>query len=389
MRILIASDLYPPGINGVATFSENLAHEMATRGHEVMVIAPSTTRKSHREHDGKVTLHRISSLPFKLYPIRFSPLPLDGIHDTFQAFKPDIVHVQSLLEIGRNTILEARRRHIPVVLTHHAMPENFLENVRIMLPVSQPFKQVMRIYNGYMSDKAYAVTTPTQTAADIVRLQIDGVRAKVISNGVDTKRFTPGKADPKLRHRYNLPEGKPVVAYVGRVDGEKHIGVLLEALALVLEHQPVHGLIVGKGRQMVALRELAHELGIASHVTFTGFVSDEELPAVYRLADIFAMPSPAELQSITSLEAMASGLPVLAADAGALPELCYPDRNGELFETDDPTSLANSILRLLAEPETIAAYGKQSRAIALTHSIDKSIDQFEDLYDYLLEANRG
>jgi len=386
MRILIASDLYPPGINGVATFSENLAHQLAERGHKVVVIAPSTTRKSHTEHDGNVTVHRISSLPFKLYPIRFSPLPLDGIHDTFQGFKPDIVHVQSLLEIGRNTVLEARRRHIPVVLTHHAMPENFLENVRFMLPVSQPFKQVMRMYNGYMSDKAYAVTTPTQSAADIIGIRIDGDCSRVISNGVDTGRFKPGKASPELRQHFGLPDNLPTIVYAGRVDGEKHLDIFVEAIALARQEQPLHALVIGKGNDLSNLKLMARQLGVGRDITFAGFVPDEDLAAAYRLGDIFTICSPAELQSITTLEAMASGLPVLAADAGALPELCHNDVNGHLFATDNSIDLSEQLCKLLKDPDMLATYGEQSRKLALEHSIDKSIDQFEALYRHQLAA---
>ena len=125
-------------------------------------------------------------------------------------------------------------------------------------------------------------------------------------------------------------------------------------------------------------------------MTFTGRVTDEEIVELHKVGDVFAMPSPAELQSIATLEAMATGKPVVGVDAGALAELCQDDRNGFLCEQDNVDEIADS-LRQLVDDETLRKqFGKESLAIAKTHDIQHTLDKFESIYDQVLalEKNR-
>lgn len=379
MKILIASDMFHPTINGVATFSRNLARGLAAHGHEVMVLAPSTARRSHTEHEDGYTIRRLWSVPLRLYPLRVVLRPGDEIKTCFDLFQPDVVHIQSPLEIGRNSILEARRRGIPVVATNHAMPDNVVDNLKVLLPVKYPFDRIMRLYGSYLHNKANIVTMPTQSAVDVLSLRFNPT-CEVVSNGVDTVRFHPGPASIALRQRYHLPEDIPIVMYVGRLDGEKHLDVFVRALAIMQSDRPVHGLIVGKGTVRLQLEELARQLDIGDRLSFTGFASDATLPDLYRLGTLFAISSPAELQSIATLEAVASGLPVVAANAAALPELCQPDINGLLFKTDNPEAMAQAVLDLLGHPRTLARMGRASRQIGLKHSFEKTLKSFERIY---------
>lgn len=381
MRILIASDLYAPSINGVATFIENLAAGLAAKGHTVAIAAPSTTRHSHRERHKGFIVYRIASLPLKLYPVRLSVLPGDELAAICRDFKPDVVHSQSVLMIGYGSIVEARRHTIPVVVTHHAVADNITENIKILLPVRQPFEQAMRLQSRLASSRAFAVTTPTQTAADILRLNVSKGKMRIISNGIDTRRFAPKSRKPlQLASKLGIPTDKPIVLYVGRVDSEKHLDTLVDAVHLANQTTPLHCVIAGKGNAVAALRQRAGELSVSDNYSFTGFIADSDLPGLYSLADVFAISSPAELQSIATLEAMASGLPIAAAKAGALPELCSNGENGLLFETDNATSLAAALTTLAADPALRQRMGAASRKAALGHALDKTINQFESLY---------
>ena len=172
----------------------------------------------------------------------------------------------------------------------------------------------------------------------------------------------------------------PIVMYLGRVDAEKHIRVLLRAVQRLAGKHEFHVVIVGDGNDRAHLKEIAGDLGLASRVTFTGRIDEADKPMMCRLGTIFAMPSPAELQSIATMEAMASGMPVVAVNAGALYELCQPDRSGYLFEIDDDAMMARGLGRLLADPKLVAQMSAAAQEIVGQHDLSVTLDKFEELY---------
>ena len=143
-----------------------------------------------------------------------------------------------------------------------------------------------------------------------------------MSNGVDLDVYSPGAADESLRRRYALPAGRPLILSVGRLSPEKRADVLIEAVATQDVADTVLAL-AGSGPDEGRLRELAARRGVSERVRFLGFIPGTDLPGLYRLADVFAIASEAELQSLVTMEAMASGLPVVAVNAGALGELVH------------------------------------------------------------------
>ena len=177
------------------------------------------------------------------------------------------------------------------------------------------------------------------------------------------------------------------MTYVGRLDAEKHLPVLVRAFVRVKSIIPTaHLVIVGDGTEKPTLHTLAKQLGIEESVTLTGRVSDEDLQALHKIGTVFAMPSPAELQSIATLEAMASGQPIVAVDAGALKELCQDQRNGYLCEQDDEVMIADGIVAILSDPAKRTAMSAESLAIANTHDIRTTLKRFEDIYASLVKA---
>jgi glycosyltransferase involved in cell wall biosynthesis len=180
----------------------------------------------------------------------------------------------------------------------------------------------------------------------------------------------------------------PILLYVGRLDPEKGVETLLRALPTVLSRHTVSLLLCGQGVQESTLRRLAKALGIAARVRFMGVVGDDQLPALYRAATVFVMPSPHELQSIATLEAMASGLPVIAAHALALPELVEDGRNGLLFPPGEALALAHRVISLLADSTRAAHMGRKSREVAEGHDIESSLQAFEALYHHLQASKR-
>ena len=144
-------------------------------------------------------------------------------------------------------------------------------------------------------------------------------------------------------------------------------------------------LIIGGGADQEILKRLATDLGISKHTTFTGKVSDEDLVTLHKVGTVFCMPSPAELQSIATLEAMASGIPIVAVDAGALGELCQNGRNGFLCDQDNEKQFADGIYQLVSDKTLHDKMSAESLAIAKTHDIQYTLNRFEEIYRYLIE----
>ena len=361
MKILIASDLHWPTINGVATFSRNLALGLAERGHEVVVIAPSQTGKAYVEKDRNHTVYRTVSVPFPFYQnFRISITPQREVKKIIEDFQPDVIHIQMLMWIGQATMKYGNKFGIPVVCTNHAMPENLLENVKLLAPVARPVSFMLKEY-GQVS-----------------------VPIKAVSNGVDLSRFTPGVAPKSLYKKFKIPNNVPIVTYVGRLDAEKHLHVLVKAFKNVLTDHESHLVVVGDGNDRENMEHLASKLGIRRHITFCGKVSDEDLVQLHKIGNVFCMPSPAELQSIATLEAMASGLPIVAVDAGALRELCQDNRNGYLCKQDDYQQISESISKILSDDKKRHSMSNESLLIAHEHDINTTFDTFEEIYRSLI-----
>jgi hypothetical protein len=169
--------------------------------------------------------------------------------------------------------------------------------------------------------------------------------------------------------------------FLGRLDYEKHIHNLLKAVAMLPKKLNTQVEIVGDGGERKHLEDLALELGISKQVNFLGHITEEELPKAYERATVFAMPSIAELQSIATMEAMASGRPVVAANAMALPHLVHDGDNGYLFEPDDVQQFADRLKKILtADQAELDRLSENSLHLIQSHDIERTLTIFEGLY---------
>ena len=370
----------------MATFSRNLAKGLAGRGHDVLVIAPSQTGKKSKEIDGNHVIVRVSSLPFPFYQnFRISVSPYREVKKIIDEFKPDIMHIQMLLGIGQATMRYGNKIDLPIVSTNHAMPENLMDNLKLLAPVSRPINYMLTAYGARFHSKSDFITLPTQSAIDMFNAK-DKIITPIapVSNGIDLARFKPGAVPNRIYETFNIPRNVPIISYVGRVDAEKHLPVLVRAFSMVSSELPAHLLIVGDGTEKDSLENLTHELGVHDNVTFTGRVSDTDIELLHRVGTVFCMPSPAELQSIATLEAMASGQPVVAITVGALKELCQHNKNGFLCKKDNEEEIAKGLLAIIKDKKLRDSFSKESLNIAHTHSLETTLDEFEAIYQKLV-----
>ena len=384
MKILIAADLHWPTINGVATFSRNLAKGLSDRGHEVLVIAPSQTGKSYEEYDGNYLIKRTLSVPFPFYQnFKISPTSQREVRKIIREFEPDVIHIQMAMFLGLATRTYALKYNIPLVATNHAMPENLMDNIRLLAPISKPIQKLMVEYGARFHSKVDYITLPTRSAIDMFGEDRVSVPIEPVSNGIDLSKFQPTKPGNEIYQKFNLPKDKDIITYIGRLDAEKHVPVLIKAFTKIMNDNR-HLLIVGDGTDAEHLRNIVLSTGIDDKVTFTGRVSDEEIVELHKVGTLFCVPSPAELQCIALLEAMASGKPAVAVDAGALGELCQDGVNGILCTTDDVDGIANAMDTILNDPQLQKKYGEASLKIAGTHDITYTLERFEQIYEQVI-----
>ncbi|MEV0645766.1 glycosyltransferase [Phytomonospora sp. NPDC050363] len=387
MRVLIATDTFMPDVNGAAYFTYRLAAGLAERGHDVHVVCPSEHGSSTVDYRDGITLHRLRSRRLPTQQMRFTvPIGLtDTVADVIDRVDPDVVHAQGHFMIGRATIRAARRAGVPVVATNHFMPDNLMHHVKIPDRLRERvaalgWRDAARVFS-----RADHVTTPTEIAARLFADKGFTGHVEAVSCGIDLHRFSPGDAGRytdrrSARRRLCLPD-RPTVAFVGRLDEEKRLHEAVEAVAaLRRSHVDVQLALTGTGPCRDALAERAAELGVAEDVRFLGFVPDADLPLVYTAADVFVMPGVAELQSIATLEAMASGLPIVAADAVALPHLVRDGDNGFLYRPGDVTELTGHLRALLGDDLARRRMGHHSRSIAAGHDHQRSLARFEEIY---------
>lgn len=412
MKIVISTAIYYPQINGVATFSHNLACGLAKRGHEVMVLCPSQTGKSYTRTVDGVKIAYLKSVETKVYPdqiheipesrkvlgirmprlwykhgFRVSVFPATETKKALDSFQPDVVHVQVSDPIGLSVVGWARKAGVPVVTTEHNQPEVFTGPLPIPKIMQKGANAVLAAYFRNRQSKSDFVTMPTKKA--ILNLLGDGnefpVPVAAVSNGVDLTHFNPGKAPDTIYKRYKLQQNTPTVLYVGRVDPEKKVELVLESAKKAHAKIPnLQMVVVGDGVDKARLKK---KYGSESWVHFLGRVIGTDLYDLYKVGWIFVTASPIETQGIVLIEAAASGLPLVAVDTGAVSEVCQNDVNGFLCRVGDVAKMAEAITRILNDNQLRTRFAKKSIQIASEHDFEYTLDKFINIYNRVLQNN--
>jgi 1,2-diacylglycerol 3-alpha-glucosyltransferase len=348
VRIGLVTDFYYPWIGGPAGVVHNLACGLAQRGHSTFVLAPSpdgptrvdaaTRRGSDFAFDSGrnspiVTRARSTAIPVG-FGLRVSSWPVGAALHWLDQARPDVVHVHHPFPLCVGAIVACRRRAIPVVATNHTIPECSLWGIRERHILHSTASRMLTVWIAQTLTWCDRVVVPTETAAMATAALGYDKPISVISNGVDTDRFSPGEPNEELRSDLGL-DRRPIVLYTGRLDSEKQMDVWIRAAAGMTRSADAQFVVGGQGKERRALENFASKLGLSDRIRFIGYLTDEKFPDLYRLADVFFITSPVELQSISTLEAVASGLPVVAVRSGALPELVDHGRNGYLVAPGD------------------------------------------------------
>lgn len=409
MRIAIATAVYYPMINGVAVFSHNLAVGLAKRGHEVLVVCPSQTGKNYtRTIDGVKTIY-LKSVQAKVYPDQIHPVPKKKkvfgvevphfwykhsfrvsvfpsaeIKKAFDEFQPEVVHVQVSDPIGLSVVSYARKNHIPVVTTEHNQPEVLTDPLKVPILIKKPVNVLLSSYFRNRQAKSDFVTMPTMQAIENLILSSNKdfpVPVAAVSNGVDLSDFKPGKVSSEIYKKYKIPKDKKIVLYVGRVDPEKKVGLVIEAFnKACAKVQNIQMVIVGDGVDKLRLEKMVFGMGLNDRIQFLGRVLPPDLHELYRVGNVFATASEIETQGIVLIEAAASGLPLIAVNAGAVSEVCINNKNGFLCQPGDVYGVSEAMIKILGNDAMRKKFGEESVKIATEHDFEKTLDKFINIY---------
>ncbi len=259
LTILIAADTYAPQVNGAAQFGYRLAKGMTARGHDVHVLACRPDNgKSYTEFSGEATLHRLRSHSVPTHEYFRVCLPWEikkEIGLLFDRIKPDVVHVQSHYMIGEHVVYEAKKRGVRIIATNHFMPEN----LNPFLPFPQWLKNIIGKVSwrdmGKVMGLADVVTTPTPLAAKAMHKHAFLYKVLPLSNGIDAAAYELQPGEVIEPHEF------PTVLFAGRLAEEKHVDVLIDAIAKTPPALNVHLEIVGGGEVKGALKAQVERLG--------------------------------------------------------------------------------------------------------------------------------
>lgn len=346
MRVAIVAESFLPNVNGVTNSVLRILEHLRRTGHEALVIAPDTSRgqpRADRVHDG-IRVHRV---PSRMFPIVTSlPLgvPRPRMVGVLRGFDPDVVHLASPALLGYGGLHAARRLGVPTVAVYQTDIAGFAQSYGVAFAGRAAWAWTRHLHSR--ADRTLAPSTAAMEDLTAHRIP----RVHKWARGVDVTGFAPSARDDALRRRWS-PDGRPIVGFVGRLAPEKHV----ERLAALAARDDLQLVIVGDG---VDRRKLQTLLPSA---VFTGALYGEKLAAAYASMDVFVHPGEHETFCQAVQEAMASGLPVVAPNAGGPRDLVAPYRTGLLLSVNGfETELPAAVDHLIAERPRYAVAARRS-----------------------------
>lgn len=371
VRVAIVAESFLPNVNGVTNSVLRVIEHLRRTGHEVIVIAPDTPRgqpPADRVYDG-VRIHRV---PSKMFPkVTSLPLgvPMPRILNVLRGFDPDVVHLASPALLGWGGVHAARHLGVPAVAVFQTDVAGFAESYGVGMLSRVSWAWTRRLHSK--ADRTLAPSTAAMEDLEAHRIP----RVHKWGRGVDITGFVPSARDDALRRRFS-PAGKPIVGFVGRLAPEKHV----ERLAVLAARDDLQLVVVGDGVDAAKLKALMPT------AAFTGALYGPELAAAYASMDVFVHPGEHETFCQAVQEAMASGLPVVAPDAGGPRDLVTPMHTGLLLGVDEfERRLPGAVDHLIAER---VRYSAAARRSVLTRTWPAVCDELFGHYEAVIGQRR-
>lgn len=370
MRVGLVTETWPPEINGVAHTLHHMSEGLLGRGHSVHLVRPRQHRADRP--NGEITglsEQVLPGLPIPGYKGLHFGLPARGaIQKAWASTKPDVVYLATEGPLGHSALAAARSLGVPVVSGFHTNFHSYSRYYRLGFLEPAVAGLLRRFHN-----RTDCTLVPTEN----LRAELTGQgfrNCAVLARGVNTRLFDPARRDPDLRQSWGVEGDAPVVLYVGRLAAEKNLGLAVEAFRALQSKCPAaRFVLVGDGPLAAELKRQHPDF------VFCGMRTGEDLARHYASGDVFLFPSTSETFGNVVLEAMASGLAIVAYDYAAAREHLRDGRSAALAHLDDAHGFVARARALVEDPERIRVLGAAARERALSVDWDHIYDTLESL----------
>ncbi|MGV8145329.1 MAG: glycosyltransferase family 4 protein [Alkaliphilus sp.] len=379
MRLAIFTETFIPQVNGVSRTLARLAKHFSNRHLvldancfypskiEILVITPECGTVPQGL---PYQLHKVFGVNLPAYPELKIPIPNHiKISRIMDEFKPDIIHLASPFVMGLSGLKYAKDCNIPLVASYHTNISQYLKYYKL-----EVLDDLLWQFIRYIHNQCLVNYSPSKDTLNLLNMK--GVKnLEIWDRGIDCKEYSPSFKDEDLKHEL-LDGRKKLLLYVGRIAHEKNLDILMKAIHLVnWQRNDVQLVLAGDG-------PLANELkaNAPDNVTFVGYKHSTELVKMYASADMFVFPSTTETFGNVVLEAMASGLPVIAPSSGGIKDNLIDNYNGISCQPLCATDMANAIYRLSNDENYRLLLSKQARLYAMNKSWDEVFNRL--LYSY-------
>lgn len=374
MKIALFSDTYYPQINGVTNTLDKLVQYFEVNNIEYKIFAPK-----YDDENENANTERFYSLRFFLYPECRLALPnIFRISQSLSEFEPDIIHIMTEFNMGITGLIYGKKHNIPTISNYTTNFSQYTEYYNLEF-LKQPIWDYMRWFHNQNN----ITLCPSNEAQKL--LNKNGInKTSLFSRGIDSHRFNPAFRNEKLRKKLGI-ENKTVFLYVGRVSSEKDMNVLNESYkSIKMKYQNTALIITGDGPYLEECKEM-----FPKDTIYTGFKKGHELAEIYASCDIFVCPSSTETFGNVILEAMASGLAVIGADAGGIREIIEHKQNGLKFRAKDSAELTCCMQELI-ENNNLRDYIKSNGLkFVQNRTWNKIIDNLFGIYCEVLKENKS
>lgn len=401
------SDAYYPRINGVAISVKSYAEALTNLGHNICIVCCNYEKPTKENnynkfyYDDKVEDDkRIKVLRLPALNVSFSKedkaARIDQWHTCkkeMDAFKPDIVHINSEFVIGYFGLNYARHRKVPMVYTFHTLWEDYAANYIHFLPQSYSKKLAKEFIRFYLK-RSDMIICPTERIQNVVKNYKIERESKILPTGIPNHVAEVKKGQKQLFHNqlykgFPIKKKKHILLYVGRVVKEKNLDFLFPVLENAKKVYPDTMLvIVGGGPELEPLQKRAAELKLSKNICFTGYQNRDDLAYFYKLADVFVFPSVTETQGLVTIEAMMTGLPVVAIGEMGTVDVMQGN-NGGFMVKHDVTEFSEKVIELLSNKELHKQKCEEALAWSKKWSLPDLTNTLVEYYEEAIEIRKN
>ena len=387
MRIAFFTNCYKPLVNGVVISISSLKESYERKGHEVYIFAPRV--EDYIDQEKNVFRYRSVNITSKVkYPLS---LPLSfKVKKVITEFNPDIVHIHHPFLLSSAAIMYGKKLGIPKILTLHTQYEQYAYYAS---PIPERVTQkAIKMIISNLAYKTDCVTTPSASMKELIEGYGIKNRIEVIPNAIDLISFREDNElkRTEIKKKYHLKEDDKIILFVGRVASEKSIDKIIKSLAIIKKRgiSKEKLLIVGNGSAMDELKQLARTLKVEEDVIFAGAVSYEEIQHYYKMAYVFTIASTTETFGMVTIEALASGVPVLAVKAPGAVDILTDGLDGLLVE-NDTEKFADALEKIIRDPELREKLSRGALKTSEKYSIDTISERMLNLYREVIEIKKS